>query len=236
MRHTFLSGDLARAWLAVTAASGKDKALPQLNRTVCIETFSTGVRLVATDSVLLLRTWIPASEDNEPEPLLEEDPKSVSVAMDLDGRGRNLAGYLLSLESRRDEDRDPPLETRFEAGITDRKAGALPGMQGKVVVFEHPGREVLQLPTYDGEYPPWRNVVTTFAAKRTDTISLSSELMSRLGSMCKLFPGQPLLWSFGGADKATSLHIANTHVRGLVMPQRVAEQITPEPEDEPEEE
>lgn len=44
---------LARAWLSVALASSKDTGRPQLDRTVLVEQYREGLRLVATDSHVL---------------------------------------------------------------------------------------------------------------------------------------------------------------------------------------
>lgn len=49
---------LALGWLATSLASSNDDDRPALYRTVHVECFSTGMRLLATDSYMLLRSWI----------------------------------------------------------------------------------------------------------------------------------------------------------------------------------
>lgn len=90
---------LARAWLSVAQASSSDKDLVTLDRTVAIEEFPTGVRLVATDRYVLLTAWVPdLGAYYEPrEPGLDEAPDRTVITKDSDGRGRGLLGYLTQL-------------------------------------------------------------------------------------------------------------------------------------------
>src|SRR5687768_16742409 len=107
---------LARGWLSVAIASAADKARPVLHRTVSIEAFPEGLRLVATDSFVLLRSWVPnLDHDLDPEPGLDEAPYATAVAMDPHGRAKGFLAHVLKLASDEVYD-DDPLEVRVDLG------------------------------------------------------------------------------------------------------------------------
>jgi hypothetical protein len=101
---TFDAALLARAWLSVALASGNDDKLPVLYRTVAVEEFDHGARLVATDGYVLLRCWVPATEsDLAEEPGLDVAPDRTVVAFDPHGRAKGLLAFLLK-QSKADKD------------------------------------------------------------------------------------------------------------------------------------
>lgn len=218
----FDARQLARGWLSVALASAKDDDRPALHRTVSIEGFPEGLRLVATDSYVLLRSWVPAiGREHDPEPDLDESPAMSAVAMDIHGRARNLLGHLLGLAL---ADGAPLIEVRITLGVHDQEteAASFEGLEAEWVVLEHPDHERLKLRAYEGEYPNWRKVLSGFDRKRTDAIALNTEIIGRLSKLGKWHGDQPLLWRFGGQDRMALLEVASSepHVEGAVMPVR----------------
>lgn len=226
---------LARAWLAVALASG-DSASPSLDRTVAVEHFLGGVRLVATDGVVLLRCWVPSlAEDHLPEPTLDERPEATAVVVDAHGRGKSLCAHLFDLVKAADKaaERDSlpppaPIEVRLALGVTepDDDDEATLDLDGDAAptfaVIEQPGHERLKLRCYGGDYPDWRVAVGRFARQETDGIALNPEVIGRLAKLGKLWPGLPLVWRFGGAERMAVVEVANSYpwLRGVVMPIR----------------
>jgi hypothetical protein len=225
---TVFSGyDLARGWLSVAVASAKDEHRGALHRTVSIEAHSDGVRLVATDSIVLLHTWVPNIEHPlAVAPDLDEAPYVRTVAIDADGRARQFYGYVLSLANRAArEDQEPP-EVRLQLGVIDALAAedrpTFDGMEARYVVLELPDMERLKLPVYDGNYPDWRKVLPTFEPVATSRVALDPTVIGRLAKLGPYHRGQALGWTFGGENRAAAVQVLESHpfVEGLVMPCR----------------
>lgn len=218
------AGLFARAWLSVALASGKDKDRPALDRTVMLEVFERGVRLVAVDGFMLLRSWVPfESWDMEAEPELEEAPEAFAVAVDEHGRAKSLAGHIVSITSGEDA---LPIEMDVSLGVVepeDDDAPSLPGLEAEWVVLEIPGSERLRLRTFDdGGFPQWRSVSGGFISQSVRAIALNPELVARVAKLERFHRGLPLLWYFGGPDSAARIEIPKAWptVHGLVMPVR----------------
>lgn len=222
-RATFDAAQFARAWLSVAHASGKDDALPVIARTIAIESYLHGVRLVATDRYVLLRSWVPNTDTGiDDEPGIDELPDLTVIAADVDGRARNLLAYLLKQAD--DEDVET-LHVRLILDETDYDPDAptFDGMDRLCVVIDYPGRERLRLPTRDGEFPDWRNIVDKFVAQRTTQIALNPDVVGRLAKLGKLHDNAPLLWNFGGEHKAALFEVRNSDpaLTGVFMPVRL---------------
>lgn len=223
---TFDALYLARGWLSIAVASGKDGNRPALDRTVSIEEYLEGVRLVATDSFVLLHAWIPNIEHtDDPEPDLDEAPLSTAVAMDPHGRARGFLGYALALANAAEDDA-PPIEVRLRLGVTlddpDNPAPAFEGMEPSFVLLELPDLERLKLTTYEGDFPPWRKVLPGFRSEKTTAIALNPEIVGRLAKLGKLNHGRPLLWTFGGENLMALVEVLDSEplITGAVMPVR----------------
>jgi hypothetical protein len=208
---------LARGWLSVAIASASDPERPALHRTVCVEQFPTGVRLVATDSYILLGAWVPTVADEfATEPGPDEAPVTTHVVMDDHRRARSLFEHVLALTTKKDAD---AIEVRLRFA-TDYIESAFPGMEPGVAIIEYPGKEKLALELYEGDFPSWRKVEAGFAATKTDAIALNPDLVARLVKLGKLH-ASPLLWRFGGRDKAALVDVEGSPpIHGLAMPMR----------------
>jgi hypothetical protein len=224
---------LARAWQSVALASGNDKTLPSLHRTVAIEEYVHGVRLVATDRFMLLTAWVPNIDtDTDTEPLLEEAPDRTVVAADVDHRGKSLLAYVVQLEKRASlaSECEVVFDVRLPAGQTGTDA-TLEGMEPGFTVFSVPDVEKVYLPVVEATYPGWRTLLDGFVSEKTDTIGLALEQLTRLGKLSAWNPGH-LAWKFGGSERAAyvDLPMSDPHVTGIVMPVRwVTDQDPPEP-------
>lgn len=217
----------ARAWLSVALASSADKDLTTLNKTVAIEEYLHGVRLVATDRFVLLTAWIPNSDTStDAEPGLDEAPDRTVIAADLDGRCKSLLGYVLSLANRDENYTEGDIEIRvqFDARLpagSDGDAETLEGMEPTYTVFDVPDTEKVWVPVVQAEYPDFRPIVYGHIAESTDKISLNPEVVERVAKVRKHSFG-PLSWQFGGTDKAALIDFreSDPHVSGVVMPVR----------------
>lgn len=220
---------LAHAWLAVAQAASTDKNIPILRKTVAIEEHTRGVRLIATDRFVLLTAWVPEIEYHyDLGPDFDEAPIRTIVAADVDGRGRGLLGYVCALVNRDyTEDDYTPGELEVEIGFDARMpAGTggpetLEGLEPTYTVLQVRDVEKVYLPVVDGTFPDWRTIASSFVPATTSTVALNPEVVERLAKVRKHAAG-PLLWEFGGADKAALVQYANSdpHVHGVVMPIR----------------
>jgi hypothetical protein len=218
---------LAKAWHSVAVASAKDAGSPALERTILIEAFGAGVRLVATDRYVLLRSWVPNIEhDLEPEPGLDEAPYATAVAIDPDGRAKGFLAYALKLAKDLGDDDGAGLDVRMNLGVVDEVEDedrpAFAGMEVRYVVLELPDVERVKLRTYDGVYPDWRRLLDGLVAVSTETIALGAEILGRLAKLGKVHGDRPLGWTFGGPSKMARLAVLDSdpYVEGVVMPVR----------------
>lgn len=200
----------ARALLAVSAAMSTDKNLPWY-KAFAIEVHDTGIRLYATDRSLLLTAWVPEEEHHyDSAPDFEQAPDRVVVASDADGRGRGLAGYVLSLANRLDckpEDYTPgqislrlDFDVRIPAGSRPVAQDALEGMEPTYVTLTVPDVEKVYLEAVPVTYPDWRNIVAGHHAGRASELRLNPETVERLAKVRKHAAGT-LVLSLGGKGK-----------------------------------
>jgi len=225
IEQTYDAGVLATAWLSVALASGKDPELPVLNKTVLIEEHTQGLRLIATDRYVALRAFVPTL-DHKPfdEPSLDEVPGAAVIAMDLDGRARGLLGYLLGRAKYAAKEGLPPVEVSVALNVADDgDEPTLEGMERRYVRFDYESQERLQLDIYGGTYPDWRSLFAGVTHETTDAIALNPEIIGRLAKLGKLHGNAPIVWQFGGEDKAAEIEILGVEsgVRGIVMPVRM---------------
>ena len=225
MTYTFDGRAFARAWLAVAVASGADKDVAQLYRTVSIEAYPDGFRLVATDSTVLLSAWVPTVVAGElaTEPALDEVPQTTAIAIDTHGRGKGFLGHVLKLTSGEDADK---LEVTVRLGVTEPEdADATPtfaGLEATYVELSLPESEQVRLLTYEGDYPAWRGMVTGWAGAEAETIALAPDMAGRLAKLGKIQPGTRLGFSWSGSKLPAWFVLVDSdpHVSGLVMPTR----------------
>lgn len=241
----FDGGLLARGWLSVALASGSDKDRAALDRTVLIESYPTGVRLVATDSYMLLRTWVPNRDHPsaaEPEP--DESPWATAVAMDPHGRAKGFLAHLLVLSAKAADSVVPSIvEAHLQLGVRDLIADedreTFDGMDPEWITLEHRDHDRLKLQAFEGAYPAWQALGAGFRPKRTTEVALHPD---RLGQLAKLdkWHGGAIGWTFAGENRIAQVEVLQSFpkVRGLVMPCRwnvdTDEPWTPDEDDETE--
>lgn len=222
---TFDAQAIARAWLSVSLAASDDDARPALTG-LHIEFYAEGVRLVATDSYMLLRSWVPTGghgDEDPAEPLLDEAPLATATALDVYDRGAGLMRHMLKLATAKNA---PPYDVKVSVG-TDPRADAEPsfdGMERTYAILDVPDQEVLTLPLYEGEWPNWRHVWAEFRPETTSEINFAPELIvARLGKLGKLHDEGILRWCFGGPERPALIELrpSRPSVAGLVMPVKV---------------
>lgn len=237
---TFEAGRLASTWLGVAQASATDKsAAPAYLRTVSIAFYQSGVRLAATDLSLLLHAWVPAlGEEGFAAPDLAEPAKAYAVARDVDGRGAGLMKYA---RARSGGELPIEIQVSIEREADEVPQGRLdldPGGQ-ELVVLDLPGVERIRMGMYDGVWPDWLPLWEAFKARKTNALALNTDLTGRLSRLGDYAEG-PLVWHFGGVDKAArvTIGVPPVVIEGLVMPWRweprmgTADEETQEPQEE----
>jgi len=222
----FDAGPLARGWLSVALASAKDGARPTLNRTVYIESYADGVRLVATDSHMLLHCWVPDIDHGlDPGPVLDDTPIKTAIAIDPHGRAKGFLAHALRLAAAAERDNLAPVEIRLRLDVADDGAPAQAtflGMEARYVVLEQPDHERLKLRTCEGHYPGWRNLLAGWAPELTTQLALAPDVIGQLGKLDRWHPTCRVGWSFGGENAMARLTIIDSdpHVDGVAMPVR----------------
>lgn len=221
---TYDARTLARAWLSVAVASGKDDTSPAIDRTVLIEAFPEGVRLVATDRYMLLHAWAPnVDHDLDPAPGIDDAPYASAVAMDTDGRA---AGFLAYALRRATGDDAPEVLVRLKLGVVDEVVDpdrpAFAGFECRYVILEMADVERVKLRTFEGPFPAWRPIMAGLRPRRTVQVALGAEVLGRLAKLGKVHGDRPLGWTFGGPDKPAHLTVLDSDpaVEGAVMPVR----------------
>lgn len=231
----------AKAWLSVALASSTDKELPTLHKTVAIDVYDNGIRLLATDRYLLLTAWVPDLDSpSDAEPLIEEAPHRTVVAFDGDGRAKGLLNYALTLWRRKlngegaiaDGD-EIEIVIEFDQRMPIEAAEqTFAGMESRYVVLDVPDTERVWLEVVEAVYPDWRPLVREHTPETTKVIHLAPERLGRLGQLGKYVFG-PIAWTFGGAERAALLRAGDPdldgfEVEGVVMPTRWITEQDPE--------
>lgn len=241
----FDAARLALAWLSVAQASGADIGFPTLDRTVAIELYDDGVRLLATDRFILLTAWVPVlGARTEEAPHVSEIPNRVVVTQDSDRRGRDLLAYGLKLtklgkpgEERFYGDLVVDLELDVRLPVEPGHDTPLEGLEPTYAVLTIPDRSQEHLPIIVSDYPDWRPLLHDFEAVTTERVGLPLERLARLGALGRWNEG-PLRWTFGGPDKVARIALVpneeygrsrdlkgaeyqrRPYVDGIVMPAR----------------
>lgn len=217
---------LARGWLSVATASAKDSGRPALDRTVFVEAYPEGLRLVATDSYVLLHSWVPNLNNYlDPDVALDEAPYGTAVTMDEHGRAKGFLAHVLKLAKAQGPD-DAPIEVDVQIGIPDPGGDAdhpsLSGMEARYVVLELRDQERLKLRTYEGQFPVWRTLVQGFSPMSTETMGLAPSIVGRLAKLGEVQPGTMLGFQWSGPEAAARVELVGSEpsVEGLVMPCR----------------
>jgi hypothetical protein len=211
----------------VSCASAKDKeAEPALRRTLCVEQFEQGLRLIATDSYRLLVTWVNAEEyDWDDEPGYDELPHATAVAIDEHGRARSLCAYLMQQAQKEENDGLSALVrlgVPWQAAETPSGELQLDGFDALAIDLEYPDHERLQLPVFEGKYPTWRTVLKSFKPQKTPALALSQESYAAIAKAASYFGELTQIETrFGGTDKALAVAFGSEpRVHGLVMPMK----------------
>jgi hypothetical protein len=220
----FDARDLARGWLAVALASAGDKENPALSKTVHIESHTGGVRLVATDSYMLLTAWVTDHEHADTEaPGWDEVPISTGTAMDPHGRAKGFLKHALKLAGEGEKTGAEPINITLRLNVLGNAApGQLVGLEAHSVIMEMPDVERLTLQSYDGPWPAWRSVLGGFRGADTGRVAVSPEIFGRLCKVHQWHDFAVLALRLGGEIGAAHVDVQHSrpHVEGIVMPCR----------------
>lgn len=217
----FDAATLARGWLSVALAGGKDGDRPVLDRTVHIEQHAGGLRLVATDTQVLLHAFVPdLDHELDPAPGLDEVPIATATARDPYARGRGFLAHVLKLASGDDAE---PIELRVRLNVLAGETAqpAFVGMEAHQVVLEYPDVERQTLDVVEGPYPSWRRLLDVRPVP-TDRVALSPDIVGRLAKIGKVQPLARIGWTFAGEQRAARVEFIDSDpfVDGIVMPCR----------------
>lgn len=229
----FNAWQLGRAWNSVALAQGEDKGRPALYRTTLVEMYHEGIRLVSTDSYLLLKAWVPNADWDDPEPGHDELPVEVAICQDIDRRVTDLMRYAQKISAK--DGIDTPIRLTLQLGSMKPGAqGTLDGMVQSAVAFrlDHEYDEVIEAPVFDGAFPGWRQLWFAHEWKSTGAISFGADGILRLGKLSALWERAEVRFELGGqlGVAKVSIHAPNVNVSGLVMPVRSgrADESSPE--------
>lgn len=216
MKLTLPANQFAAAWLNVTNATADDGTLAA----ICIEAVDHNqVRLVATDSYWMLRSWV----DNDPD--LTDDPGiditgDTILAVDTEGRMANLMKWVHKVSRPRGD--DPPLISDLELTITSGELDDRPTLDSTLdrqVLVVDTDHEKVRIPISEHTYPDWRSL-TDQTAEGLDMCALSLQRLGRIGTVRNAVGHAEL--TFNGPRRPVGVHVpGNPNLDGLIMPVHV---------------
>ena len=216
--HTF-----SKAWQIASIASSDDKLFTALYRTINVEVFANqGLRLVATDSFMLARVFVPFDMWDPNEPDADELPDETFIVGDRDGRGLGLLRYVekqIRIMRRRED--DPDIEGALSVSVVrvESNEQTFDGMESRGLRLEWPGREVVVCPLVDDvTFPEWRKIGVQGEPLPTDELTFSPSILRRLGKMGNVYPGKVVKWTFNGAVGVVRFTLGEA--QGMLMPVR----------------
>jgi len=218
----FNAWDLSRSWASVALAQGEDDARPVLFKTTLVEIFEEGIRLVSTDSYLLLKSWVANSKHPDaPEPLIEEIPMAVAICRDLDHRVLALMKYVQKIT--KDDGTDTPILMEFGMGESSDAGNTLEGLAASTVHFRIVDKydESIETPVFEGAFPNWRPLWMQHQWSPAATIGFGAGGILRLGALSKLWDKAVIRFELGGDVGVARIMIEGpsyVNVTGLVMP------------------
>jgi hypothetical protein len=145
----------ALAWANVFLAASDNDDHTALFRTVLIERYGDdSVRLVATDTRLLLQSWV-SSDADEPPPGLDVLPDATHLVGERDGLAKAFVKHVLDVTK---DDDDNQHEVRLRPGpLEDRRRPTFPEMAppGLTMLTNDHG---IELPIIEAAFPSWRHL------------------------------------------------------------------------------
>lgn len=219
----FNAWNLARSWASVALAQSEDDGRPVLYRTTLIETFETGIRLLSTDTFVLLKAWVPNTDHSDAtEPLIEELPDDVAICRDLDHRVLGLMKYTQKIT--KEDGLDTPITMEFAVGTQDGSDhNTLEGLAASTVHFRITEKydESIETPIFEGVYPNWRPLWDGHKWSPAASIGFGANGILRLGKLSGLWDKAVIQFELGGPVGVAKIKIegpSDVNVTGLVMP------------------
>lgn len=217
---------LASTWLPVSVAASRDAARPQLCNTIHVEEHPDGIRLVATDSYVLLHGYAPnqaTQADNEyaPVPDLTTEPVRTATIIDPHRRATGLLAYAYKLATAKDADPDDypvTLDLDIPAGGTETSFDGMAARRARLAV----NGETLTLPIYEGAFPDWPKTVADQPAVSSPRIALNPARLKQLVKAASYTVNHGIGWSFTGPNSAARVELIDSDpfISGVVMPVR----------------
>lgn len=224
MYAKFEGHGLSAAWLSVYQATGDDQSRPALYRTVHIERYRNGCRLISCDGHLLLNAWVPALEQSfSDEPDIDELPDAEYLVFDEHQRVAAFMKHIFKITTPKGEKTPEEVEILLRAVpyIDENTQPSFEGMDppGSMII-ERPGKEKLTLALVESPFVAWRQTIHAYRPRTTSTLRLDASLIGRIATLETWNPGCPIDWSFGGPSDVALFEIAGSwpRVAGGVMP------------------
>jgi hypothetical protein len=211
----------ATAWLNAHSATSKEEDRPTL-RALALEFFPRGVQFIGCDGTVLVRSWVPITDDDKPAdfPTLDEAPSRSICLLDSEGFG---ASFMKALQRVTSEEGRSFEELSLTIQPNDEGATLALGeqfMTERLVLRACGQRTDLRL--YEDAYVDWRKTrLGMEGIERVDSLTVAPRLLALIG---KLKGIDAIDLEFYGADK----HVAFVgrglvEVRGILMPMRKRE-------------
>lgn len=220
---------LARAWLAVATAASRDKNDPQVFKAMVIEEHPTGVRLIATDRLLTLSSWIPdllhlygAGSD---EPDIATLPDRVVIAADLDDLAAKMLRHILVVAGRIEKGDytigDIEVSIDFDAHVPPAGPAGFEGMDPRHVVLRSPDVETVYVEIVETKPVDWRAAYDAHQPKPASDVMFNADLVERVGRV-RRYAGDTVRLHLGGSTKPTRLEFpeSDPDVSGVLTVKR----------------
>jgi hypothetical protein len=200
MKIEVSSRRLGRAWAATQIVAPDDSGRPVPDRAALVEMFDGhGMRLVSTDSYVLVRAWVPFDDEADNlEPELDELPDSSFIVADPDHRGWGLLKYISKLYKKElDENLVPKVILSRQTDVGDDQ-GVFEGLEAETLRMEWPDHEEIVLPLVEGTFPEWCKVQNEHCSEATGSSSFTSLTLGSLAKLCEIYKGYTIDWKLGG--------------------------------------
>lgn len=216
----------AIAWRAVIGAASTDDQRGPIYRSVLIEQHDDGLLLVATNSYLMLYTWVGRDDANHlaGPPPIEDAPRAEIIVRDVSGLPAALFAHVA--------------KNTKNAGVADRTT-ALELAVGRIE--PHPDRptlgaevdqpaliarcwnEAVAIPIVEGNYPAWRSALSPGAARGSKRVRLDPDQL-RIVANVRTDDLDAVSMTFLGADRGVDLCMpGDPTIYGRLMPMEAAE-------------
>lgn len=219
---------LAAAWSNVFLATGDDDHQPAFHKTMLVEVHGPGeIRLVATDTRLLLQSWVSADEVPDPGFGVRPEPDCVLLVADLEGLGKTFMGHVLKATQADGEDQWREVTLRLGSLEDPSRPTLMPELdrQGLTLITDDLR---VQLPVLEHPFPSWWALWPTDERRApAGRCAYNPDLLARFSKFKDSFG--KLFLSFSTALGPTLVEVdATPPVTGLLMPIREEQAEVPE--------